>query len=1400
MSRNSHSRNLAARMGRWSAAHWKTATFGWLALVLVAFFIGGQLGTKQVDPNTAGPGQSGRMDKILDAGFKQPAAESVLIQSHSAHAGTPAFAVAVGDVVARISKLSAVENIKTGTVSKDGHSELVQFEIRGEKSKAAEKVGPVVNAVAAVQQAHPAFFIGEFGDASAEKDVTTTMGNDLGKAGVLSLPLTLVILMFAFGALVAAGIPLLLALTAVFATFGLVALPSRLMPLDPSAFAVILLIGLAVGVDYSMFYLRREREERRAGRSQQAALEAAAATSGRSVLISGLTVMAAMAGMFLTGDPSFASFGYATMIVVAVAVLGSLTVLPALLSKLGDRVDRVRLPFVRRGNGEARVWGAIVDRVLRRPLLSALLAAGALLALAAPALQLRMVIPGPDTFPKSLPMVKTYDHMKQAFPGKALPANVVVKAPDVNAPVVRHAIARLEQRALATGYARRPITVDTNPGGTVANITIPILGTGADGQANAALAALRGHVVPETVGKVPGTEAGVTGLTAEWKDAQDQMRSTLPLVVGFVLVFAFSLMLIAFRSIVVAAKAIVLNLLSVAAAYGVLVLVFQHGLGKGLLGFTSTAGIAPVVPMLLFVILFGLSMDYHVFIVSRIRERFDRGASMDEAISDGIRSTAGVVTSAAVVMVAVFSVFATLSLLMFKQFGVGLAAAILIDATLVRGVLLPATMKLLGSRNWYLPRWLEWLPRLEPAVIEPAAAPEPAPPAPRPRRRLFTPGRIAGLVLVGLAVLGLGYLGLASGAGRVSVPAGSHAGQLTLHSCSYDGGRADCGTLVVPENRHRAGSRLIALPVTRIHARSAHPGLPIFRLQGGPGITNMTFPDASRFTGTHDVVLVGYRGVDGSSRLDCPEVTSARARARDFLTAQSYRADAAAFKACAERLQGSGVDLAGYTLPERVDDLDAARQALGYDRIDLVSESAGTRTAMIYAWRYPERIHRSVMLGANPPGAFLWDARTTGEQVDRYAALCAKDPGCRSRTGDLSAALHDAFRNLPDHWWFLPVKKGNVEAASFFGLMNSTRDGGGPLSGPMTIDTLLSARAGDASGAWLLSVMAQLIFPHAQVWGDVAAVGRSDAAYARRFFAAHRDRGSAIGSPGTNLIWAGGRVLDAWPASPDENEYATVRDSNVETLLVNGALDFATPPQNARELLSHLPNGRRVVLAGLGHTDDFWATQKAAGTRLIETYLDSGRVDTSLYKPVRADFSPRISQGVLAKIVLAVMLGFAGLTALSLVALGIRRGRIGRKKAAFLRSVYPVVLGLGGWFAGALTALVWMPTVPLDSDLLVGLSVGLPVGLGIACAAGARRVQFAAALAGAVVGAWLGFGVIDGLNGVVTAVVGATAGANALLLGLGLCAEIPQTASVTTPTRGVRSPATLGETLPGGSR
>jgi RND superfamily putative drug exporter len=720
MSSLKRSNNLAARMGRWSAGHWKTATFGWLALVVVAFGLGGMLGTNTIDPNTSGPGESGRMDRILEAGFKQPAGESILLQSSSLKASDQAFRSAIEDVVAGISKLGVVQHVRSpldpansGQIAPDEHAALVEFEIRGDADDAVDKIGPVLERVNEAQQDHPQLFIGEFGDASSVDAINTAEADDLARAGLFSLPITLIILVIAFGALVAAGIPLLLGLTAVFATFGLIALPSQLLPVAEQAYAMVLLVGLAVGVDYSMFYLKRERQERAAGRGPREALEIAAATSGRSVLVSGLTVMVAMAGMFLTGNEIFVSLGVAAIVVVAMAVLGSLTVLPALLSRLGDKVERVHVPLVgrlRRDDGEGRIWGAIIDRVLHRPFLSTVVAGGLLLALATPALQLRMVTPGTDTYPQSLPVMQTYNRMQQAFPGAALPVNVVVKAPNVNAPEVREAIDRLKERALVSGRMHEPITVDVNQEATVANISIPIEGTGTDDDSIATLASLRERIVPETVGALPSAEAGVTGLSAQWKDSTDDMKSTLPLVVGFVLVFAFGLMLVAFRSLVVAVKAIALNLLSVAAAYGVLVIVFQYGFAKGLLGFGSTAGIDPVVPILLFVILFGLSMDYHVLVLGRIREAYDRGANMDDAIAHGIKTTAGVVTSAAVVMVGVFSIFAVLSMMMFKQFGVGLATAILIDATIVRAVLLPASMKLLGEWNWYLPAWLQWLP------------------------------------------------------------------------------------------------------------------------------------------------------------------------------------------------------------------------------------------------------------------------------------------------------------------------------------------------------------------------------------------------------------------------------------------------------------------------------------------------------------------------------------------------------------------------------------------------------------------------------------------------------------------------------------------------------------------
>jgi uncharacterized membrane protein YdfJ with MMPL/SSD domain len=729
-------RNIAARAGRWSAQHRKIAIFGWFAFVLAAIAIGSSLGTKTIPQGQSGPGESGRANQVLTDSYKQNKVERVLVQSRSGSAKDPEFAAGVRDVVHRLRASGSAVQIRSPyskggqeLLSKDGRSALVTLQVKGSASdtglERSDSVDPILKATAAAGRAHPSLRIEEFGDYSSVKAFDKLFADDFKKATGMSLPITLAIMIVAFGALAAAGIPVLLALTGVLATVGLVAIPSQFSPVDQAINEVILLVGMAVGVDYSLFYLRREREERAAGKSKEAALEAAAATSGRAVLVSGLTVIAAMAGMYFTGDPTFSSFATGTIIVVAVAMLGSLTVLPALLSKLGDKVMKGRVPYLARHReqaGPSRMWSAILNPVLRHPVIAATLSAGALVALSIPAFGLHTGNPGADNLPKDAPIVQTFDRIEKAFPGNDLPAQVVVQAPNVKSSAVTHAIADLERKATASGHFNQPMRVDVAPSGKVAVVTMPIAGNGTDARSNAALAALRSDMIPATVGKVDGAKAQVTGSTAQSKDFNDLMKSKAPIVFGFVLTMAFALLLVTFRSIVIPLKAIVLNLLSVGAAYGVLVLVFQNGVGQSLLGFDSTGTIASWLPMFLFVILFGLSMDYHVFILSRIREAFDRGMSTEEAVEHGIKSTAGVVTSAAIVMVAVFAIFGSLSILMLKQMGVGLAAAVLIDATIIRAVLLPASMKLLGDWNWYLPKRLEWLPK----VRHEEPAPEPA--------------------------------------------------------------------------------------------------------------------------------------------------------------------------------------------------------------------------------------------------------------------------------------------------------------------------------------------------------------------------------------------------------------------------------------------------------------------------------------------------------------------------------------------------------------------------------------------------------------------------------------------------------------------------------------------------
>jgi len=645
-----------------------------------------------------------------------------------------------------------------------------------------------------------------------------------------------------------------------------------------------------------------------------------------------------------------------------------------------------------------------------------------------------------------------------------------------------------------------------------------------------------------------------------------------------------------------------------------------------------------------------------------------------------------------------------------------------------------------------------------------------------PRHRRLTWLRFAGLVVTIVLLTGLIYLRVSSSPKTVSVPRGAHAGQLTMHPCTYatENGsyRADCGTLVVAENRADPRSRLIALPVTRILALSSDPLAPIFYLNGGPGVTNMTFPQANRLAAQHDVVMVGYRGVDGSSVLNCPEVTAALEKSADLLAKASLNAYSQAFASCAKRLERSGVDLAGYTLEEQAGDIEAARVALGYQRIDLFSESAGTRLGMIYSWMYPNSVDRSVMAGVNPPGNFVYSGADIDQGIQAYSALCAQQPACRARTANLAASMQHTAAHMPTKWYFLPIKPGNVLVGTFLGLTEAT---GSPLSGPMTLDSWISAAQGDPSGMWLLSNMAGLILPTSFVWGEFASIGMADAQPVNRYFSSGTDRGSIIGNPLADFLWGAGGLVHAWPANPSENQYTSVPNSNIPTLLIGGTLDFETPAQNAtEELLPHLPNGHQVILSGLGHVDDFFSYEPSASTRLLTTFYDTGQVDTSLYTPNKVNFTPPTTQTSIAKDILGAVIGVIVLAALALlwIALRVRKhGSAGSKTGVVARTIVPVVLGLGGWFGAALVVLTLWPALSLTSELLEILAPSGLISLGLYLAwthrdwdRATKSLGLLAAIAGALLGGWLGYAAISGLFGLVTTTIGAVAASNLALI------------------------------------
>ena len=683
-------------IGRWSTRRPWLAIALWLVFVVAAAAALTLTGSKQLQNGAVG--QSARGYTLMNAHqLAAPPEEYVYLHSNSLDTTSSVFRAAVRTISTELT--AAVGGPTTIATSSDHRAALVSAQLTG-----PPQGGLLQDAVARLRANDPQLqAVAGSGSASAS--------SDLHRAEQLSVPVTLFVLVIAFGALVAALVPLLLAVTAVIAAFGLLGPISQVFPLDNSVKTVVLLIGMAVGVDYALFYVVRSREERRRGLSSHDALEYTARTSGRSVVIAGTTVIVAMAAQFVIRSSVFNGIASGTIAVVACAVVGSVTVLPAVLQLLGPGIDRGRVRFLPQlaTAGSSRFWATLVERVLRRPALAALASAGVLVALAIPGLGLHVA--KPSSFALSAAgQSSLVSQITTEFPATASPAIVVAAWSGHQGAEVEQAANRIEALASSAGGAHPPFGIAQAADGHALALALPLTGLGDNAASRAAVRTLRQQIVPTTLGRIPGVSTDVTGATAEDMDFTHQMTAGIPYVVAFVLGLAFVLLLVTFRSLVVPLKAIVLNLLSVGAAYGVLVLVFQHHWAQGLLGFHSNGAIISWLPLFLFVVLFGLSMDYHVFILSRVREGVDAGMSTDEALRFGIARTAGVVSSAALVMVAVFSLFATSSSLDLKEAGVGLAVAVLLDATVVRGVLLPACMSLLGERNWYLPARLRWLP------------------------------------------------------------------------------------------------------------------------------------------------------------------------------------------------------------------------------------------------------------------------------------------------------------------------------------------------------------------------------------------------------------------------------------------------------------------------------------------------------------------------------------------------------------------------------------------------------------------------------------------------------------------------------------------------------------------
>jgi uncharacterized membrane protein YdfJ with MMPL/SSD domain len=678
----------------------------WLVLVVGCVAAGAMTGTRSLTDSEAGTGESARADaRIAAAGLERPASESILVRS-----GDPARTrAAAAAVQGRLERLAGVGTVRgprdTSALSTaGGRIALVQVTLRGDPDDAADNVAPVETAVGAVGRAHPEVTLLEAGDGTIDKTIEETIESDLRRAEMISLPIIVVVLVLAFGALAAAAVPLLLGITSVAAALGAAGVISHVAPSYQSTGALVVLIGLAVGVDYSLFYVRRAREERRAGKGPRAALDATAATVGRAVAVSGLTVMVALAGLLLTGLAVFTSMALATIVVVAVCVVGSVTVLPAVLALLGSRVDKGRIPIPgRRRPGAGRgAWARLAGAVTRRPAAALVTAVCLLGALAVPAFDLQTASSDESAFPADSPVVVAHRAIERAFPGAPSDAQLVVTGRGLDAPGAQQRLLVLGERAIEVTGGRGSVRVEASRDGRTAVVSVPMPDRGLEA-AKETIDTLRDRVAP-TAGQVaPSAEVLVTGEAASSADFTDRLSTSTPIVIAGVLGLALLLLMAAFGSLTLAAAVVGLNLLSVGAAYGVLVAVFQHDWAEGLLDFTSTGTIANWLPLFAFVILFGLSMDYTILVLERIREARRAGRSARAAAAEGVAATAGTVTSAAIIMVAVFSVFATMQFADNKQLGIGLAVAILLDATIVRGIALPAAVTLIGERGWRVP-------------------------------------------------------------------------------------------------------------------------------------------------------------------------------------------------------------------------------------------------------------------------------------------------------------------------------------------------------------------------------------------------------------------------------------------------------------------------------------------------------------------------------------------------------------------------------------------------------------------------------------------------------------------------------------------------------------------------